>query len=80
MEGATGGKPGPVGTGCGLLEGVWVALVWWRGLGVERSLVGAGAALGVVGGGRTSSPTSMASSLSEEASESSLSEGGKTLC
>jgi len=48
----------------------------WRGLGVERSMGRAEGASGVVGAGRPSSPTSMAFSLSEEASDGSSSEGG----
>jgi len=39
-------------------------------------MVGAEGASGVVGAGRPSSPTSIAASLSEEASDSSLSECG----
>jgi len=53
LEGVTGGGAG-------------VSLVCWRGLGVERSMVWAERALGVEGAGWPSSPTSMASSLSEE--------------
>jgi len=52
-----------------------VSFDWRTGLGVERSTVWAGGALGVEGVGWPSSPTSMACSLSEEASDSSWSEG-----
>jgi len=48
----------------------------WGGLGVERWMGWAGGVSGVAGSGRLSWPTSMASSLSEEASDSSSSEGG----
>jgi len=43
---------------------------------VERSMGPAEGVLGVVGAGQPSSPTSMASSLLEEVSDSSSSEGG----
>jgi len=52
-----------------------VSFAWGMGMGVERSTVWAGGASGVEGAGRPSSPTSMASSLLEEASDSSSSEG-----
>jgi len=76
LEGVTGGGRWPVGTGWDPLGRVGASLHCWRGLGVERSIVWAGGALGVVGAGRPSLPPSMASSLSEEASDKSLSEGG----
>jgi len=76
LEGVTGGKPRPVGAGWDPLGGAWVSRDWGGGLGVERSMGWADGALGLVGAGRASSPTSMASSLSEEASDSSSSEGG----
>ena len=63
LEGVTGGGAGAF-------------LVCWRGLGMERSTVWVEGALGVEGPGRPSWPTSMASSLSEEASDSSSLEGG----
>jgi len=70
------GKPRPVGFGWDLLGGAGASRVCWVGLGLERSMGRVEGASGVVGAGRPSSPTSMASSLSEEASDSSLSEGG----
>jgi len=66
--------PWPVGAGWGPLGGAGSFLEWQRGLGVERSTVWVRGALGVEGPGRPSSPTSMASSLSEEASNSFSSE------
>ena len=54
--------------------GTGASLVCWRGLRVERSMVWAEGALGVEGAGWPSSPTSMASSLFQEASDSSSSE------
>jgi len=75
LEGVTGGRPWPVGAGWDPLQGAGASLDCWRGLGVERSIVWAGGASGVVGAGRPSSLTSMTSSLSEEASDSSSSEG-----
>jgi len=77
LEGVTGGGPRPVGAGWDPLGGAGASLDWWRGLGVEGSIVQAGGASGVVGAGRPSLPTSMASSLSEEMSDSSLSKGGR---
>jgi len=65
-----------VGASWDPLGGAGASLVCWRGLGVERSMVWVEGASGVEGAGWPSSPTSMASSLSEEASDSSLSEGG----
>ena len=65
LVGVFSGRPLPVGAGQGPLGGAPVSLDW-RGLGVERSIVWAEGALGVQGAGRPSSPTSMASSLSEE--------------
>jgi len=58
------------------LKGAGAPLDWLRGFGVARSIVWAEGTLGVVGAGRPSSPTSMASSLLEEASDSSALEGG----
>ena len=77
MEGVSGGKPGPVGAGWGPLEGSWVSIEWGGALGVEWALVWSEGALGVVGAGPTSLPTSMASSLSEETLDISSSEGGR---
>jgi len=65
-----------VGAGWDPLGGVGASRDCWRGLAVETSLGRAGGAPGVVGAGRPSSPTSMASSLSEEASDSSSLKGG----
>jgi len=76
LEGVTGGKPRPVGTGWDPLGGAGASQDCWRGLGVERSMGRVEVASRVVGAGRPSSPTSMASSLWEEASDSSSSEGG----
>ena len=76
LEGVTGGRPRPVGAGWDPLGGAGASRVRWVGFGVERSTGWAEGASGVVGAGRPSSPTSMASSLSEEASDSSSSEGG----
>jgi len=64
-----------VGAGWGPLGGARVSFDWRMGLGVETLMVWVGGASGVEGAGRPSSPTSMASSLSEEASDSSSSEG-----
>jgi len=66
-----------VGRGWDPLGGAGASRDCWRGLGVERSIGRAEGASGVMGAGRPSSPTSMASSLSEEASDSSSSEGGE---
>jgi len=65
-----------VGAGWDPLGGAVASRDCWRGLGVERSTERAKGASGVVGAGRPSSPTSMASSLSEEASDSFSLEGG----
>jgi len=65
-----------VGAGWDPLGGAGAFLFCWRGPGVERSMVWVKGASGVAGAGPQSSPTSMASSLSEEASDSSSSEGG----
>ena len=75
LEEVTGGKPWPVGTGWDPLGGAVASGECWRALGVERSMGWAGGASEVAGAGRPSSPTSMASSISEEASDSSSSEG-----
>jgi len=56
--------------------GVEASLVCWSGPGVERSMVLADWGSGVEVAGWPSSPISMASSVSEEASDSSSSEGG----
>jgi len=56
--------------------GAGASLDCWRGLAVGRSTGRVVRASGVVGAGWPSSPTSMASSISEEASDSSSSEGG----
>jgi len=77
LEEVTGGVPWPVGAGWGPLGGAGASLDWWRGLGVERSIVRAGGALGEEGAGRQSSPTSMGSTLLEEVSDSSSSEGAE---
>ena len=76
LEGVTGGGAWPVGAGWDPLGGAGASLVCWRGLGVERLMVWAEGASGVQGAGWLSSPTSMASSLLEEASDNSSSEGG----
>jgi len=75
LYGVSGGRPWPVGAGRDPLGGAWVSFERRTGLVVERSTLCAGGASGVEGAGRPSSPTSMASSLSEEASDSSSSEG-----
>jgi len=69
-----------VGASWDLLGGAGAFLDCWRGLGVERSKAGVEGASGGVGAGRPLSLTSMASSLSEETSDSSSSEGGGALC
>ena len=74
LAGVTGSGTWPVGAGWGL-PGSERASV--GGLGVERSTVWVAGVLGAGGAGRPSSPTSMASSLLEEASDSSSSEGGE---
>jgi len=76
LEGVTGGRPLPVGAGWDPLGGAGASRDCWRGLGVERSMGRAEGASGVVGAGWPSSPTSMASSQSEEASDSSSLQGG----
>ena len=76
LEGVTGGRPWPVGAGWDPLGGAGASLVCWRGLGVERLMFWVEEASGVEGAGWPSSPTSMASSLSEKASDSSSLEGG----
>jgi len=76
LAGVTGGKPRPVGAGWDPLGGAGASQDCWTGLGVERSMGWAEGASGVAGAGRPSSPISMASSLSEEASDYSSSEGG----
>ena len=76
LEGVTGGKSRSVGAGWDPRRGAGVSRDRWRGLGVERSIGRAEGASGVTGGRRPSSPTSMASSLSEKASDSSSPEGG----
>jgi len=63
-----------VGVGWDLVGGAGTALGWW-GLRVERSKVWPRGACGVEGAALASSPTSMTSSLLEEASDSSSSEG-----
>jgi len=68
-----------VGAGWDPLGGAGASQDCWRGLGVERSMGRADGATGVVGAGWPSSPTSMASSLLEEVSDSSSSEGGEAL-
>jgi len=68
-----------VGAGWDPLGGAGTSLVCWRGRGVERSMVWAEGASGVEGPGWPLSPTSIASSLSEEGSDSSSSEGGGAL-
>jgi len=57
-------------------EGAGSFQEWRRGLGVERSTVWMGGASGAEGDCWALSPISMASSLSEEVSDSSSSEGG----
>ena len=76
LEGVTGNKPRPVGAGWDPLGRAGASRDCWGGLGVKRSMGRVEGASGVVGAGRPSSPTAMASSLSEEASDSSPSEGG----
>jgi len=76
LEGVTGGGPCPVGAGWDPLEWVGASVGCWRGLGVERSMVWVVGPSAVAGAGRPSSPKSMASSLWEEASDDSSSEGG----
>jgi len=76
LTGVTGGRPLAVGAGWDPLGGAGASRDYWRGLGVKRSMRRADGALGVVGAGRPSSPTSMASLLWKEASDSSSSEGG----
>jgi len=75
LYGVSGSRPWPVGAGWGPLGGAWVSLDWRMGLGVERSLARVGGASGVEGAGRRLSATFIAPSLSEEASDSSSSEG-----
>ena len=75
LAGVTGSGTRPVGSGWGPLGGARASL-GRRGLGVERSTVWVVRALGVEGAWRPLSPTSMASALSEEASDSSSSEDG----
>ena len=65
-----------MGAGWDPLGGAGASRVCWGGLGVERSIVWVEGVSEVPGAGRPSSPTSMTSSLSEEASDSSSSEGG----
>jgi len=75
LEGVTGGRPGPEGGGRGLLGGEG-SFPEWRGvLGVQSSMVWVEGALRVEGACWPSSPTSMACSLSVEASDGSSSEG-----
>jgi len=76
LKEVTGGRPLPVGAGWDPLGVVGASRDCWRGRGVERSMGRAEGASGVVGAGRPLPPTSMASSLSEEASDSSSSERG----
>ena len=59
LEGVTGGRPRPVGTGWGPLGGAGASRVRWVGFGVERSMGRAEGTSGVVGAGRPSSPTSI---------------------
>jgi len=75
LAGVTGSGTWPVGAGWDPL-GSARAVGWGGGVGVERSTVWVVGALGVEGAWRPSSTTSMASSLSEEASDSSSSEDG----
>jgi len=76
LEGVTGSRPRPVGAGRDPQGGPRASQHCWKGLGLERSMGRVEGALGVAGAWRPSSPTYMASSLAEEASDSSLSEGG----
>ena len=64
LVGVTGRGSWPVGAGSGPM-GSEGASLGRRGLGVERSTVWVAGALGVSGAGRPSSPTSMASSLTQ---------------
>ena len=75
LEGVTGGKPRPEGAGWDPQGGVGPSRDPWRGLGVERWMGRVEGASEVAGAGQPSSPTSMVSSLSDEASDSSSSEG-----
>jgi len=77
LVGVTASGTWPVGAGWGPLGSARASLGRRGGLGVERSTVWVAGALGVEGAWRPSSPPSMGSSLSEEASDSSSSEGGK---
>ena len=77
LERVTGSGTWPVGAGWDPLGGKGASLGRLGGLGVERSTVWVEGALGVENVWWPSSPTSMASSLSEEASDSSSSEGGE---
>jgi len=79
LGGVPGGGAWPVGSGWGPLGGAGSFLNCWGGLGVARSMVWVEGASGVEGAGRPLSPTSMASSLSEDVSDNSSSEGGVAL-
>jgi len=65
-----------VGAGWDPLGGAGASLDCCGGLGVERSMVWVEGTSGVLGAGRPSLPKSMVSSLSEEALDSSSSDGG----
>ena len=65
-----------MGAGWDPLGGVEVSRDCWRALGVERSMGRADGASGVLRAGRPELLTSMASSLTQEASDNSSSEGG----
>jgi len=72
LEGVTGGWAVPVGAGWGPLGGAGSFQEWRRDVAVERSTVLIGGALGEEGTCWPLSPTSMASSVSEGASDTSL--------
>jgi len=76
LMGVTGGAAWPVGAGWHPLGGGEGVSGLLDGCGGERSTVWVEGASAVVGARWPSSPTSIASSLSEELSDNSLSEGG----
>ena len=74
-EGGTIGGSRPVGAGWDPLGGAGASLECWRGLGVQRWIVWAGGASGLVGPGRPWSPSSLPSSLLEQVTYNSWSKG-----